>query len=90
MELGCQLIQKSVIERALQKVDQDNAIINEIENRRTASQHAREYRDESNAHYFERLPALLKPSPAGLTQQQFMVYEDFSRLTESPVEGSGS
>jgi CCR4-NOT transcription complex subunit 1 len=68
LELGCSLIQKAVIERALAKVDNDPALLEALNSRRRARQAGKQFRDESNAHYIERLPEILQPSPQGLTQ----------------------
>ncbi len=36
--------------------------------------------EEAQAQHLSELPAQLKPNPNGLTEAQFQVYEDFSRL----------
>ena len=94
LELGCSLIKKKVIEKALRKVREDLQILQAVERRqRSAELGIRLFKDETIVGHFHDLPAQLQPDPAGLSNAQFTVYQDFAKLNgEAPsLEGeSGS
>ncbi len=79
LELGCKLIRKAVIDRALTKVSEDKVIKRAIDQRK-AHAAGNPFRDESVIRGFQDLPPQLQPNPSGLTETQFQVYEDFNRL----------
>ena len=95
LELGCKLIKKAVIEKALTKVREDISIMRAIEARQ-AARSPQEFKnnalmDEAMLSQFAELPQQLKPSPDGLTDPQFQVYQDFARLsTQSMSTGPSS
>ena len=72
LELGCKLIKKEVIEKALKKVREDSAIMTAVENRKQAEERGiRPYRDNRIVAQFQELPPQLQPNQNGLTNAQF-------------------
>jgi hypothetical protein len=86
LELGCSLIKKKVIEKALRKVREDPQILQAVERRqRSAELGIRLFKDETIVGQFHDLPPQLQPDPAGLSPAQFTVYQDFAKLNgEAP------
>ena len=67
LELGCKLIKKAVIEKALKKVREDIAIVKAIEKRKENEGLGKKtFRDENIINQFQDLPPQLQPSPYGL------------------------
>jgi hypothetical protein len=72
------LIKKKVIEKALKKVREDNAITQAIERRQRSKELGiTRFKDENIVAQFSELPPQLQPNHNGLTAPQFKVYEDF-------------
>lgn len=85
LELGCRLIKKEVIEKALKKVREDPQINQAVERRkRAAEQGKRLFKDEAFAASFRGLPEPLRPDANGLSAAQFQVYADFASLGHDP------
>lgn len=66
LDLGCALIKKAVIDKALEEVYQDNIILDALSKRRQAKEKNIAYRDENFLKSIEFLPEALRPSPNGL------------------------
>lgn len=63
LELGCKLIKKEVIEKALKKVREDPQIIQAVERRKRSEELGiRLFRDESIVAQFQELPPQLQPN----------------------------
>ncbi len=74
LDLGCKMIKKAVIQRALTKVREDAQITRAIEIRKRAVNQAefrKAYIDESLITQFSDLPQQLKPNEDGLSDAQF-------------------
>lgn len=74
LDLGCKMIKKAVIQRALTKVREDPQITRAIEIRKRAGSQAefkKVYIDESLIAQFSELPQQLKPNEDGLSDAQF-------------------
>ena len=78
LELGCMLIKKKVIEKALRKVKEDIQITQAVERRQRSEELGiKLFRDENIVAQFQELPPQLQPNINGLSTAQFKVYEDF-------------
>lgn len=71
LELGCKMIKKAVIDKALTKVREDLAIMRAVDQRR-AARSPQEFKatiilDKAMSDQIAQLPQQLKPSPDGLT-----------------------
>jgi hypothetical protein len=85
LELGCKLIKKEVIEKALKKVREDPQINQAVERRKRAEEQGKRlFRDETIAAQFRDLPEQLQPDEHGLNAAQFQVYADFALLGHDP------
>ena len=72
LELGCKLIKKAVIDKALKKVREDLQIVKAIEKRKeNESLGKKNFVDENIINQFQDLPPQLQPSPNGLNDAQF-------------------
>ena len=72
LELGCKLIKKAVIDKALKKIRQDKTITEATEKRKRFMElDIKNFRDESVISQFSELPAKLQPNQEGLTDSQF-------------------
>lgn len=74
LDLGCKMIKKAVIQRAITKVREDAQITRAIEIRKRAVNQAefrKAYIDESLIAQFSDLPQQLKPNEDGLSDAQF-------------------
>lgn len=80
LDLACSIIEKAAQEKGLPEID------DALTNAYNARKRAREVRpnqpfmDPSISRYAINLPELLRLRQGGLNQQQFAVYDDFSRL----------
>ena len=81
LELGCDLIKKAVVQKALTKVRKDQAIIDATEKRRDYRGPQDGFQDDSQNRILD-LPEKLKPLPTGLTEDQFQVYQPNSDQQE--------
>lgn len=85
LELGCKLIKKEVIEKALKKVREDPQINQAVERRKRAEEQGKRlFRDETIVAQFRDLPEQLQPDENGLSAAQFQVYADFALLGHDP------
>ena len=94
LDLGCKMIKKAVIRRALAKVREDPQITRAVEIRKRAASQA-EFRkvyveDEGLMAQFADLPQQLKPNEEGLSEAQFQVYEDFAHMAKNNNVYAGS
>lgn len=83
LDLGCALIKKAVIEKALEDVQQDHVLLEAIEKRRIAREQGMQYYDEAAIKIYESLPPALRPTLGGLTKDQMRIYEEFGKITKS-------
>jgi len=77
LDLGCALIKKAVIEKALEDVNNDQIILDILKKRRIAREKGENYYDENYVRMTQFLPEALRPSIRGLTDEQLKIYEDF-------------
>ena len=77
LDLGCALIKKAVIEKALEDVNNDQIILDILKKRRIAREKGENYYDENYVRMTQFLPEALRPSIRGLTEEQLKIYEDF-------------
>ena len=80
MNLGCALIKRAVIEKALDEISKDQAIQEQLEKRREAKANNQPFMNES--YYLDLadvIPEVLRPRVGGLSDDEFMIYEDFQR-----------
>lgn len=77
LDLGCALIKKAVIEKALEDVNNDQIILDILKKRRIAREKGEAYYDENYLRMTQFLPEALRPSIRGLTDEQLKIYEDF-------------
>ena len=84
LELGCGLIAKIVIEKALNDVNHEESI-KEAYHKRLGN-----FQDEnfSKSPNWPGMPDLLKPKPTGLTREQFQVYNNFLNIMDNPKKNS--
>lgn len=84
LNLGCSLIKRAVVDKAIEDVNRDPAIIEAVERRREAMKHGMPVHiDETIYQLVTNLPEILKPSPRGLTPEQFRIYEDFANTSRN-------
>ena len=82
LDLGCKMIKRAVIDKALRKVREDIAMNQAVEKRERAAASGQTYFcDEEIANTMVELPPQLQPSRQGLDAAQFKVYSDFSKLS---------
>merc|ERR1711957_425484 len=79
LDIGCNYIQNFVIKRAIEKIEKDKTIIEELEKRK--KQKAIDVKPELISK-IKLLPESLRPSSNGLTIDQFKIYEDFDKVYE--------
>lgn len=81
LDLGCKMIKRAVIDKALRKIREDHIMNQAIEKRDKASQNGiSNFVDEEIAKTMVELPPQLQPNRDGLDAAQFKVYSDFSKL----------
>jgi CCR4-NOT transcription complex subunit 1 len=78
LDLGCSLIRKAVMEKALEDVTQDPIIMKALEKRQLAQKRGETYVDESYQRIVSFLPEALRPRLGGLLPQELRIYEDFN------------
>ena len=80
LEIGCSYIHNYVIKKAIEKIQNDSGIIEEIERRKR-----RKPFDNKSDHVNKAraLPEVLRPRPDGLTAEQFLIYENYDKIYES-------
>ena len=81
LDIGCNFIQNNVIKRAIDKIEKDKIIIDEIEKRKKKNQPLEPKSDLLAK--INSLPDVLKPNPLGLTLDQYKIYEDFEKVYDS-------
>ena len=87
LDLGCALIKKAVIEKALEEVSQDPVILEAMEKRKLANAKGVPFYDENIIKIYQSLPMALRPTLGGLTRDQMGIYEEFGRFARS--QGAG-
>lgn len=87
LDLGCALIKKAVIEKALEEVSQDPVILEAIEKRKLANAKGVPFYDENVIKIYQSLPMALRPTLGGLTRDQMGIYEEFGRFARN--QGAG-
>lgn len=81
LDLGCKMIKREVIDKALRKVREDMTMNSAIDKReRAAASGITNFVDEEIAKTMVELPVQLQPNRNGLDAAQFKVYSDFSKL----------
>ena len=80
VNLGCQMIQKLVVQKALGDIEHDQVIQEAILRRRNLGDRFIDENAELNRKQIMSLPEGLRPTSDALTESQFKVYEDFARI----------
>jgi len=80
LDIGCNYIQNYVIKRAIDKIDKDKTILEELERRR---KHKNLEIKSDLMQKIKLLPEALRPSNNGLSNEQYKIYEDFDRVYET-------
>lgn len=81
-EIGCKKIISAVQKDALKTISKEDSIVEAINKRERYQKDGTDFRDLSNMANFNKLPGLLKPSDAGLTDAEFQVYNDFDGIQD--------
>lgn len=91
LELGCGLIAKIVIEKALGDVNHEEHI-KEAYNKRLQNSDSKYFEDISHTKTapLHMLPDILRPKPTGLSKEQFQVYKDFITIIDNPKKSSSA
>jgi CCR4-NOT transcription complex subunit 1 len=79
LDIGCNYIQNFVIKRAIEKIEKDKTILEELEKRK--KQKSIEVKPDL-INKIKLLPESIRPSINGLTNEQFKIYEDFDKVYE--------
>ena len=87
LELGCGLIAKIVIEKALNDVNHEESIKEAIQKRRNGEKNNEDLNSAIPMHI---LPEILKPKASGLSKEQFQVYKDFISIIDNPKKVSNA
>lgn len=77
LEIGSSYIQNYVIKRAIDKIEKDKVIMEELEKRKKSK--SLEVKPELITR-IKALPDILRPSYNGLTSEQLKIYEDFDKI----------
>lgn len=78
LDLGCKMIKRAVIDKALRKIREDHIMNQAIEKRDKASQNGvTNFVDEEIAKTMVELPPQLQPNRDGLDAAQYKVYSEF-------------
>lgn len=80
VNLGCQMIQKLVVQKALGDIEHDQVIQEAVSRRRNLGERFTDENAELHRKQMMSLPETLRPLGEGLTEAQFKVYEDFSKI----------
>ena len=83
LELGCGLIAKIVIKKALDDVNHEESLNQAINKRKQMGDNFYDEQASKKAAEAEFLPENLKPKPTGLTHEQFQVYKEFLGIVET-------
>lgn len=89
LDLGCALIKKAVIEKALEDVNNDQTILEILKKRKIAREKGENYFDEKYMRLTQFLPEALRPSINGLTEEQLKIYEDFGSVQRKNPHSPG-
>lgn len=81
-EIGCKQIIDEVKKQALSNIEKDDSINQEIAKRQKYQHDGIEFRDLSVLHQFNRLPEILRPQEAGLTDPEYQVYQDYDGIED--------
>lgn len=90
LELGCGLIAKIVIEKALNDVNHEESIKEAYTKRLTSGEKHLEESASAKSAAFHMLPESLRPKQSGLSKEQFQVYRDFMSIIDNPKKNSSS
>mmetsp|Transcript_379 Transcript_379/g.406 ORF Transcript_379/g.406 Transcript_379/m.406 type:complete len:1182 (-) Transcript_379:24-3569(-) len=90
LELGCGLIAKIVIEKAVSDVGQEETLKDAFQMRRISGDKFYDENAAARSRAVQFLPDNLKPKLSGLTKEQFQVYHDFVNIIENPKKISQS
>ena len=90
LELGCGLIAKIVIEKALNDVNHEESIKDAYTKRQQGGDKYLEDSSSARNSAFHLLPESLRPKQAGLSKEQFQVYKDFMSIIDNPKKSSTS
>jgi hypothetical protein len=85
LEIGSSFIQNYVIKRAIDKIEKDKIIMEELDKRRKGR--PLEIRPDL-VNKIKQLPEMLRPSPSGLTPDQMKIYEDFDKIYDRNNSGN--
>ncbi len=80
LDLGCALIKKAVVEKALDDVNKDPILIEAIERRKIMREKTGPFYDEACLRMAQQLPEPLRPTLGGLTRDQLKIYDDFGKV----------
>ena len=84
LELGCNLIEKAVVDKALKDIEESIAPALQARREQRARNPGVAYYDTSyiqpNAKWPQALPDMLRPKPGPLSAQQLKVYKDFNTM----------
>ena len=80
LDIGCSYIHNYVIKKAIEKIQNDPAILNEIERRKRDKIY--DIKNET-AVKCRMLPEVIRPNLNGLTPEQFQIYENYDKIYES-------
>ena len=80
VNLGCQMIQKLVVQKALGDIEHDQVIQEAVSRRRNLGDRFTDENAELHRKQLMSLPETLRPIGEGLTEMQFKVYEDFAKI----------
>lgn len=83
IDLGCALIKKTVINKAIDDVNNDPFIIEAVEKRKAFREKGMTYYDETVFKTTQQLPEPLRPTLGGLTRDQIKIYEEFGKNLKS-------
>lgn len=86
LDLGCALIKKAVIEKAVDEVNQDPSMREAVEKRKLFQTKGIPFYDENIIKIYQSLPMALRPALGGLNREQMAIYEEFGKFTK----GQGS
>ena len=80
LDIGCSYIHNYVIKKAIEKIQNDDTILNEIERRKRNKM----FDMKSELAIKSRmLPDVIRPLATGLTQEQLQIYDNYDKIYES-------
>jgi CCR4-NOT transcription complex subunit 1 len=90
LDLACSFMEKAAAEKSVQEIDESLAVAysNRKKHREKSTQPYYDLSVYAASRYPSALPDQLRLRPGGLTAQQMMVYEDFTRVQHPLNDGS--